>query len=189
MPDQTPEPFDLADLMCPNCVTPWKCNGPHLGDQTRAAMSYQAPDEAEKVTDKTLVEGLAEAPPDPQTAASQEIIDKVAALAGWITADELVADITALLARVEAEARRALYIRQFPLTHALTVLEADARDANRRADWRYGVRHSLTLIRRALLWATTIEPADDVSSTPGAGGEAPPRRRPARLPRSRINRA
>lgn len=23
------EPVDDADLMCPNCVTPWKCNGPH----------------------------------------------------------------------------------------------------------------------------------------------------------------
>lgn len=21
---------DLEDEMCPNCVTPWKCNGPHL---------------------------------------------------------------------------------------------------------------------------------------------------------------
>lgn len=27
-------PFDEADDMCPNCVTPWKCNGPHLNDQT-----------------------------------------------------------------------------------------------------------------------------------------------------------
>lgn len=24
--------FDEADGMCPNCVTPWKCNGPHLAD-------------------------------------------------------------------------------------------------------------------------------------------------------------
>lgn len=23
------EDFDPADDMCPNCVTPWKCNGPH----------------------------------------------------------------------------------------------------------------------------------------------------------------
>lgn len=21
---------DDADLMCPNCITPWKCNGPHI---------------------------------------------------------------------------------------------------------------------------------------------------------------
>ena len=21
---------DQADYMCPNCVTPWKCNGPHI---------------------------------------------------------------------------------------------------------------------------------------------------------------
>jgi hypothetical protein len=25
---------DLAADMCPNCVTPWKCNGPHLNDET-----------------------------------------------------------------------------------------------------------------------------------------------------------
>lgn len=29
--------FDEADNMCPNCVTPWKCNGPHLAEQTVAA--------------------------------------------------------------------------------------------------------------------------------------------------------
>lgn len=31
-----PEPlgWDEADDMCPNCVTPWKCNGPHLSDET-----------------------------------------------------------------------------------------------------------------------------------------------------------
>ena len=23
-------PYDEADDMCPNCVTPWKCNGPHF---------------------------------------------------------------------------------------------------------------------------------------------------------------
>lgn len=28
--------FDEADDMCPNCVTPWKCNGPHLSEQTVA---------------------------------------------------------------------------------------------------------------------------------------------------------
>lgn len=25
-----PEPEDWPDGMCPNCVTPWKCNGPHI---------------------------------------------------------------------------------------------------------------------------------------------------------------
>ena len=27
-----PEGFQLTEYgdMCPNCVTPWKCNGPHL---------------------------------------------------------------------------------------------------------------------------------------------------------------
>lgn len=29
-----PPPIDEADLMCPNCVTPWKCNGPHEYGQT-----------------------------------------------------------------------------------------------------------------------------------------------------------
>ena len=28
--------WDEADNMCPNCITPWKCNGPHLSDQTIA---------------------------------------------------------------------------------------------------------------------------------------------------------
>ena len=26
------------DDMCPNCVTPWKCNGPHIYDQTPSAL-------------------------------------------------------------------------------------------------------------------------------------------------------
>ena len=27
--------WDEADEMCPNCITPWKCNGPHvLGPDT-----------------------------------------------------------------------------------------------------------------------------------------------------------
>jgi hypothetical protein len=32
------QPFDEADAMCPNCQTPWKCNGPHLNDQTPWAL-------------------------------------------------------------------------------------------------------------------------------------------------------
>ena len=35
-------PFDEADNMCPNCITPWKCNGPHLYKQTRAWRNFQA---------------------------------------------------------------------------------------------------------------------------------------------------
>ena len=31
--------YDEADDMCPNCCTPWKCNGPHIMEQTPA---YQA---------------------------------------------------------------------------------------------------------------------------------------------------
>ncbi len=33
MTDQTPT-TDPTEYMCPNCVTPWKCNGPHIPDQT-----------------------------------------------------------------------------------------------------------------------------------------------------------
>ena len=32
-----PEPWDEADGMCPNCLTPWKCNGPHLSEQSQSA--------------------------------------------------------------------------------------------------------------------------------------------------------
>ncbi len=39
--------FDEAGHMCPNCVTPWKCNGPHLDEQTPAALSAPVPDDAE----------------------------------------------------------------------------------------------------------------------------------------------
>lgn len=28
--------WDEADGMCPNCLTPWKCNGPHLSAETPA---------------------------------------------------------------------------------------------------------------------------------------------------------
>jgi hypothetical protein len=27
-----PDPRYPDEYMCPNCVTPWKCNGPHLAD-------------------------------------------------------------------------------------------------------------------------------------------------------------
>ena len=37
------ESMTEADLMCPNCVTPWKCNGPHLVDQTPHALSEHRP--------------------------------------------------------------------------------------------------------------------------------------------------
>jgi hypothetical protein len=30
---QRPAPIEPEDdYMCPNCVTPWKCNGPHIPD-------------------------------------------------------------------------------------------------------------------------------------------------------------
>jgi len=29
--------FDIADNMCSNCITPWKCNGPHIYEETVAA--------------------------------------------------------------------------------------------------------------------------------------------------------
>lgn len=34
--------FDESDDMCPNCVTPWKCNGPHLSDRTPGAIRERA---------------------------------------------------------------------------------------------------------------------------------------------------
>ena len=33
--------YDETADMCPNCITPWKCNGPHLADQTRGAPTDQ----------------------------------------------------------------------------------------------------------------------------------------------------
>lgn len=27
-------PGDNPEYMCPNCVTPWKCNGPHIAETT-----------------------------------------------------------------------------------------------------------------------------------------------------------
>jgi hypothetical protein len=38
-----PETWDEADNMCPNCVTPWKCNGPHLSEETVAAKPVPPP--------------------------------------------------------------------------------------------------------------------------------------------------
>ena len=35
-PPLSAETFDEADDMCPNCNTPWKCNGPHLWKETAA---------------------------------------------------------------------------------------------------------------------------------------------------------
>lgn len=36
------EGWDEADGMCPNCITPWKCNGPHLSDETVAGRRHSA---------------------------------------------------------------------------------------------------------------------------------------------------
>jgi hypothetical protein len=64
--------FDEADDMCPNCVTPWKCNGPHLSEQTVAARRLARPAppsegrEAEAYAAGRLAgfeEGLSAAPP------------------------------------------------------------------------------------------------------------------------------
>jgi len=32
--------WEDADWMCPNCVTPWKCNGPHL-ERERTPSGYE----------------------------------------------------------------------------------------------------------------------------------------------------
>lgn len=54
-----PEVFDEADDMCPNCVTPWKCNGPHLSEQTVVARRAAALPETPGID--PLQEALAEA--------------------------------------------------------------------------------------------------------------------------------
>jgi hypothetical protein len=54
-----------------------------------------------------------------------------------------LAGMNARICRIEAEARA-------PLREALVVLQADAHDPERAAMWRYGVRHSLTIMRAAL---------------------------------------
>ena len=35
-----PTGWDEVDGMCPNCITPWKCNGPHLSDETVAGRRH-----------------------------------------------------------------------------------------------------------------------------------------------------
>lgn len=52
----------------------------------------------------------------------------------------------------------AVYERADGLREALAVLHADAIDTNRRLDWRYGVRHTLTVIERAIA-PSSAEPA------------------------------
>jgi len=34
---------DWPDGMCPNCVTPWKCNGPHLDFSAPMSVTYTPP--------------------------------------------------------------------------------------------------------------------------------------------------
>ncbi len=41
--------FDEADDMCPNCQTPWKCNGPHFTEFTPRYQTAPAPTPSEPV--------------------------------------------------------------------------------------------------------------------------------------------
>ena len=56
MPDtqndtSTPDEWDDSWDMCPNCVTPWKCNGPHLMEETEAYRRFgTGKTEAEEMT-------------------------------------------------------------------------------------------------------------------------------------------
>jgi hypothetical protein len=42
-PRQPDPAWDDADGMCPNCITPWKCNGPHLNYLTLAGLRHRDP--------------------------------------------------------------------------------------------------------------------------------------------------
>lgn len=42
------EPYDETDDMCPNCQTPWKCNGPHFAEFTPRAKRAAAPAPVER---------------------------------------------------------------------------------------------------------------------------------------------
>lgn len=36
------------DDMCPNCVTPWKCNGPHLTEEAMTEVNWRGLDNEQK---------------------------------------------------------------------------------------------------------------------------------------------
>ena len=42
------EPYDETDDMCPNCQTPWKCNGPHFAEFTPRAKRAATPAPVER---------------------------------------------------------------------------------------------------------------------------------------------
>ena len=41
-----------TDGMCPNCVTPWKCNGPHLGGEAKPLRDERGTLEVSKTTQR-----------------------------------------------------------------------------------------------------------------------------------------
>jgi len=59
--------WDEADGMCPNCITPWKCNGPHLSEQTvagrRHAAARSSPAPAEGLDVERLRDAMFDADP------------------------------------------------------------------------------------------------------------------------------
>lgn len=46
--------YDPADDMCPNCLTPWKCNGPHVPPLTESP--HDLADERTDVLDRFMAE-------------------------------------------------------------------------------------------------------------------------------------
>jgi hypothetical protein len=58
MPDS--EAFDEAGNMCPNCVTPWKCNGPHLPELTRYGAAEPAGEQGTALDVDRLYRALVE---------------------------------------------------------------------------------------------------------------------------------
>ena len=89
--------WDDADNMCPNCVTPWKCNGPHLSEPTAAAKRAEPPGVA-------AAEDLARrsrAPADPRWPSGERAEQELAAAIAdrpWGRADESRGFARALLA-------------------------------------------------------------------------------------------
>ena len=74
-PEAVVEPYDEADDMCPNCQTPWKCNGPHFAEFTANALRAIEQEAAARALDEVLsVENVARAL-DAVNAANVRIID------------------------------------------------------------------------------------------------------------------
>lgn len=54
-------PLETEDYMCPNCVTPWKCNGPHLMEETMTNWRMLHDDQKAEIAVELFTELLNEA--------------------------------------------------------------------------------------------------------------------------------